>query len=280
MDIDLDKLLETAKKAAREAGALALELRRKTVPKKWKGKRDVVNSNIIKVQDLIIETILGDYPDHAILSEELEEAPNPDSEFLWTVDPIDGSLNYVRGIPFYSIAIGFRHQGTHRVGVVYDPNRDELFHGIDRRGAFVNDKRIITNKTLEGMEAYMDGHIATDWPADIELRPKQSMIIDRMGTHVTSVQILGSPALALSYIAAGRLDAYFNLQLDLWDIAPGIILVNEAGGAFTNILGSTWQFSDGGYLASNGIIHGKMLAPITYVLQPDPEPEPPPPPLS
>lgn len=236
------------------------------------------------MQDLIIENILSDYPDHAILSEELEEVPDPDSEFLWTVDPIDGSLNYIRGIPFYAITIGFRHKGVHRIGVVYDPNRDELFHAIDRRGAFLNDKRIITNKTLEGMEAYMDAHIATDWPAEIDLRPKQSNIIDRMGTHVTSVQILGSPSLGLSYVAAGRIDAYFHLALDLWDIAAGIVLVEEAGGAFTNILGATWQFHDGGYngyIASNGVIHGKMLAPIMYVLQPyqeDPPTPPPPPP--
>ena len=130
MDIDYEELLATAKRAAREAGILAQELQNKTVPKKWKGRRDVVNSNILKVQDHIIENILSDYPDHAILSEELEDTPDPESEFLWTVDPIDGSLNYVRGIPFYAIAIGFRHQGTHRIGVVYDPNRDELFHGL------------------------------------------------------------------------------------------------------------------------------------------------------
>lgn len=280
MDLDLEKILGTAKRATREAGALALELQSKTVPTIWKGNRDVYNSNIIKVQDLIIEIILNDYPDHAILSEELKDVPDPDSEFLWTIDPIDGSLNYVSGIPFYAIVIGFQHKGTHRVCVVYDPNRDELFHAIKRKGAFLNDKRIITNRALEGMEAYLDAHIATDWPAEITLRPQLSNIIGRMGADVRYLQILGSPSLALSYIAAGRLDAYFSLQLNLWDLAPGVVILDEAGGAFTDILGTSWKFSDGGYLASNGVIHGKMLLPIKFFLQPasPPKTNPDPPP--
>lgn len=271
--MDDDRLLETATRAARAGGQLALERLGDPGRVTWKGGRDVVTPGTLQVQARILEVIRQEFPDHAILSEELADVPNPNAESLWIVDPIDGSLNHIRGIPFFSIAIGFRQKdvqqgtGIYRVGVVYDPCRDELFHAVYRRGAYVNGRRIYTERFAEGRDAYQAATVATDWPAQVKKRTTQALILQQMAADVVSVQILGSPALALCYIAAGRLDAYFHLQLQLWDVAAAVVVLQEAGGVLTDADGSTWLYSNGGYLATNGIIHGQMLSPIRAALE-------------
>jgi myo-inositol-1(or 4)-monophosphatase len=146
--------------------------------------------------------------------------------------------------------------------VVYDPCRDELFHAVRTRGAFLNNRRIHTSWVSEGVDAYRHAVVATDWPAQIDKRRTNAMIIEIMSGDVVSLQILGSPALGICYIAAARLDAYYHLQLQLWDVAAAVVILEEAGGIFTDAVGSTWQYSDGGYLATNSVIHGRMLDPI------------------
>lgn len=257
-----EHLLETAIRAAQEGGQLALEHLGQPGRVKWKGAQDVVTAGTLVVQERIVQIIHQEFPEHAILSEELDERPDPEAESLWIIDPIDGSLNYMQGIPFFAVAVGFRHKNVYRVGVVYDPGRDELFHAARNQGAFLNDRRIITRGELDGMEAYQVAVVATDWPAQVQKRAATIMIVRLMAAEVAYLQILGSPALALCYIAAGRLDAYFHLQLDLWDIAAASVILEEANGVLTDADGVTWQHSDGGYLASNGIIHGRMLDPI------------------
>ena len=260
--MDENRLLETATRAAREAGQLALAQLGDPGRVTWKGARDVVTPGILKAQDRILEIIRQEFPGQAILSEELAETPDPQAESLWIVDPLDGSLNYMRGIPFFSISIGFRHNGLHRLGVVYDPCRDELFHAVYRRGAYLNGRRIITARMAEGADAYREALVATDWPAHAGQRTTVAQILRQLAGEVVSVQLLGSPALALCYIAAGRLDAYFHLHLKLWDVGAAVVILEEGGGVLTDAEGSTWQHSDGGYLATNGIIHGQLLSPI------------------
>jgi myo-inositol-1(or 4)-monophosphatase len=265
--MDQERLLETAVRAAREGGQLALEGLGRPGNIKWKGSQDVVTASTLAVQERILEVIRREFPDpdHAILSEELDEAPDLDAELLWIIDPIDGSLNYMKGIPFFAIAIGFRQKGIYRMGVVYDPCRDELFHALYRRGAYLNGRRLVTQTYSEGLEAYQAATIATDWPAQVSERTANAMIIRLMAGEVVSLQILGSPALALCYIAAGRLDAYFHLQLQLWDVAAAAVVLQEGGGVLTDAEGSTWTYSEGGYLATNGAIHGWMLHPMRLV---------------
>jgi myo-inositol-1(or 4)-monophosphatase len=263
--MDEDRLLETATRAARAAGQVALQGLGKPGRITWKGYKDIVTPNMLQAQEQIIETIRQDYPDHALLSEELAETPDPQAESLWIIDPVDGSLNYMKGIPVFAVAIGFRHKGIYRLGVVYDPCRDELFHAIYRRGAFLNGRRIRTKSYSEGVEAYQAATVATDWPAQAGKRSAVAMIIRLIAGDVTSTLILGSPALGLCYIAAGRLDAYFHLQLQPWDVAAASVILQESGGVLTDDKGSTWFHSDGGYLATNGVIHGSMLHPIRLV---------------
>ena len=263
--MDEDRLLETAMRAARAGGQVALDGLGKPGRIKWKGYKDIVTPSTLLAQERIIEAIRQEFPDHAILSEELEQAPDPEAESLWIVDPIDGSLNYMKGIPLFAVAIGFKQKGIHRLGVVYDPCRDELFHAIYHRGAYLNGRRIRTYSHAEGIEAYQAATVATDWPPQTDKRTTTALIIRLMAGEVTSTQIFGSPALGLCYIAAGRLDAYFHLQLNLWDVAAASVIVQEGGGVLTDEKGSTWFHSTGGYLATNGVIHGSMLHPIRLV---------------
>lgn len=260
--MDEDRLLEVASRTAREAGKLALERMGKAGRPRWKNGRDVVTPATMEVEALILDRLRREFPDHAFLSEEQATAPDLQAESLWIIDPIDGSLNYLKGIPFFSVSIGFRHQGMHRLGVVYDPCRDELFHGVYRRGAFLNGQRIYTERFAEGLDAFQAATIGTDWPARADKRITEALILRQIAGDVVSVQILGSPALGLCYIAAGRLEAYFHLQLNLWDVAAGAVILEEAAGVLTDSQGSTWQFSEGGYLATNSLIHGWLLSPL------------------
>lgn len=266
--MDYDQVLDVAIRAARAGGELAHQKLGEPSPVRSKGTRDVVTPNIRAVEERILETIRSEFPDHAILSEESAPArgrdrPAADSDPLWIVDPIDGSLNYIRGIPIFSVSVGFRHRGLYRVGVVYDPCRDELFHAVREKGSFLNGTRIQTHSIRgDGVEAFEAATVATDWPADVNQRVVTAMIVEIMAGNVVSLKILGSPALGLAYIAAGRLDAYFHLQLELWDVAAGVVILEDAGGVLTDAVGATWQHSDGGYLGTNKIVHGRMLDPI------------------
>ena len=262
MDINYDQILEVATRAAKEGGEIAADHLGKPGQVRWKGSWDVVLPGTLAAQERIIQILREAFPDIPILSEELDEKPDPDAETLWIVDPIDGSLNYMKGIPFFGVSVGFRHKKLYRVGVVYDPCRDELFHAIRNKGSFLNGKRIKTHWFSEGVEAYLAAVVATDWPDNVEKRKVTAYIIELMAGDIRSMNIFGSPALSICQIAAGRLDSYFNLQLDLWDIAAAVVILEDAGGVITDLVGATWQFSDGGYLATNGKVHGRMLDPI------------------
>lgn len=260
--MDEARILEVASRVAREAGKMALSKLGKPGRPRWKNGRDVVTPATIEVEAFILDSLRREFPEHAFLSEEQEPPPDLAAESLWIIDPIDGSLNFLKGIPFFAISIAFRHQGLYRVGVVYDPCRDELFHGVHHQGAFLNGKRIYTERFAEGLDAFQASTIGTDWPTQADKRVTEALILRQIAGEVVSVQILGSPALGLCYIAAGRLEAYFHLQLQLWDVAAGAIILEEAAGVLTDSEGSTWQFSAGGYLATNSLIHGWMLSPI------------------
>jgi myo-inositol-1(or 4)-monophosphatase len=260
-------LLDTAIAATREAGALARARLGTPGYLRWKGLRDLVTGSVMEVQALLVDRLRAAFPDHAILAEESDEPPPADAEALWIVDPIDGTLNFAHGIPHFAVCLGFRQRGIYRVGVVYDPCRDELFHAVRDGGAFLNGQPIVVNQVGEGVDAYERAVVGTDWPATLERRKEALLVARLVNVEVLDVSVMGSPALGLCYVAAGRLHAYWHLDLRLWDVAAAAVILEEAGGILTNAEGSSWQHTDGGYLATNGIIHGWMLRGITPVLQ-------------
>jgi myo-inositol-1(or 4)-monophosphatase len=253
--------LELAVHAAREGGRVALAHLHDPLYFSIKGRRDLLVGAALAVQDTIRHVLLGACPNDGFLGEEgPDDEPLPvGAERLWIVDPIDGSINFFRGLPNFAVSIAFRDTHGVRVGVVYDPSRDELFSARFGDGARLNGERITVHVAGEGEDAYESSLIGTDLPGDTQGRLNGLRAATHVGNRMLGLIMLGSPALGLCYVAAGRLHAYFHLKLQLWDVAAAAVVLQEAGAIVTNGAGSSWLYSDGSYLATNGRLHGGML---------------------
>jgi myo-inositol-1(or 4)-monophosphatase len=254
------KILETAIHAAKTGGQLARERLGKPGYKKWKAPGELLAEAALDIQATIVEIIRAQFPDHHFLVEESDTPQNDQEDPLWIIDPLDGSLNFYHGIPSFAVSIGYRSKGIYRVGVVYDPCRDELFQGVLNGGAHLNGHPIFTHKFSDGMDALHAAMVGTDWKGSQEEMKKAFQLVRFVAGEVLFVQTLGSPVLGLCYVAAGRMQAYYGLKhLKLWDVAAASVILREAGGVLTDIDGGPWQYATEGYLATNGIIHGSML---------------------
>jgi myo-inositol-1(or 4)-monophosphatase len=260
---ELERVLEVAVRAARAGGELARDsIDDPGAHFTWKRSRDPVVAQALPVQAAILETIRAAFPDAAILAEEgPDDEPMPvGADPLWIVDPICGSLNYMHRDPAYAVGVGYLQDGAWKVGVVYEPERDALYTGVDGRGAYLNGRRLVVDQFADGAEAWQAAAIGIDWPGDLDMRREMLSVLTTVLPVVTSVRVIGSPALALCYVAAGYLHGYSALDLRPWDVAPAGVILQCAGGTLTNFSGSSWYHSpDGGYVASNSVIHGRLL---------------------
>lgn len=200
----------------------------------------------VRSQTLITECLLGKFPDHALYGEE-GLAGNHDSPWQWIVDPIDGTVNYFYGIPHYCVSIALRHEGVTQLGVIYDPSTDELWTTARGKGAFLNGRRLQVSDRGNLNEAVITVGFSKTAAA-------MEQGVDRfqdLCKQVRKVRIMGSAALGLAYIATGRLDAYLEGFISLWDIAAGVLMIEEAGGVVDarNLDNSPDKFS---ICASNG----------------------------
>jgi myo-inositol-1(or 4)-monophosphatase len=272
-----DRMLRTAIRAARAGGEMALARREDPGYARWKGPRNLQAGASLDIQQRIVEEIRAEFPDDKFLLEEFTEEPHaedePDGsvgpgERLWIVDPICGSFNFNQGIPLFAVCVGCRAEGGRdEIGVVYDPCNDELFHARFGGGAYLNGQPIFVDQVSEGEDAYKRALVGTDLPGSLEDRKRALFVNRSVGNEITQLWMLGSPALGLCYVAAGRLNAYFCLDLQLWDVAAASVILQEAGGTLTDITGGPWIFSEGGQLASNGVLHGGMLRGIKPALE-------------
>ncbi|RJX39664.1 inositol monophosphatase [Paenibacillus pinisoli] len=216
---------------------------------------------------LIRKLIATHFPHHSFLGEEgcepgpeasakaLEEAS--DSEYLWIVDPIDGTTNFVHGFPFFCVSIALAYRGEIIVGVVYDPVRDELFVAEKGKGAYVHGRRmqVSEDRTLK------EGLIATGLPAEREhALPVNLRGIAELASQVRNLRVAGSAALHLAYVAAGRLSGFWEIGLNSWDMAAGVLLIQESGGIVTDTKGDTYSLGVRNVAASNGYLHDELLA--------------------
>jgi myo-inositol-1(or 4)-monophosphatase len=266
--IEIPRALEVAIRAARNGGDVAMARLGKPGYLKWKGLRDVTCEASLEVQEAIVSTLLSEFPESAILAEEgPEDAPLPvDAEHLWIVDPICGSMNFVQGIPYFAISIALRTAGNIQLGVVYDPCRDELFQATTETQAMLNGDKIVVQQIYEGIEAWSAAMVGTDWPRSGERREQARMIVGLMLDQVNELSLMGSPGLGLCNVAAGRFHAYWHLDLKIWCIAAASLILQRAGGILTDAHGNTWLYSDGGYIATNNVIHGWLLNCLRPVL--------------
>jgi myo-inositol-1(or 4)-monophosphatase len=258
---------DVAQRAAREAGQLALQSLGQPGYQQWKGHGDVLVGAVLPIQDHIIQTIRAEFPHDAILAEESDDIPPLDADRLWIIDPIDGSLNFMQGIPHFSIAIALRAEGIFRVGVVYAPATHEMFHALQGQYARLNDEPITVQLLSEGEDAYHRAIVGTDVPGDLQRRQESLNIATLLGGQAVTLNAMGSPALGLCYVACGRYHAYYHTALKPWDVAAAAVILGESGGILTDILGGSWLHSTGGCIATNGIIHGWMVRAAKAVLE-------------
>jgi myo-inositol-1(or 4)-monophosphatase len=267
---DINHALEVAKRAAREGGEIARA--RLTDPGylKWTQRRDVETEASLEAQEAIVATLSTEFPDAGILAKlGPEDAAVPvNKPELWIVDSASGSLNFAHGVPHFGITIALRAGGDILVGVVYDPCRDEMFEATPKTPARLNNEIIVVRQILEGQEAWNNAMIGADWAQSGELRAQTKLILGMMENQVIDCNLMGSPALGICYVAAGRTHLYWHLDLTIWDVAaPGLIL-EQAGGVLTDRDGNSWLYSDGGYIGSNNVIHGWALTCIKSVTNP------------
>jgi myo-inositol-1(or 4)-monophosphatase len=256
-DVSLERALEVAMAAARKAGRILAKRRTLTREIKVKGWRDIVTDADFAANQAIRKILERAFPAHAILSEEDE---HPDisarqSEFLWIVDPLDGTTNYSRSYPIFSVSVALSQKGQGLVGVVYDPLRDECFYATRDGGAFLNGATIQASVTGKLEQALLGFELAREQG----LRERGLNWFSRLGSQTMTARIGGSAALSFCYVAAGRLDAYLHLALSPWDIAAGVLIAREGGARVTHLDGRAATLQGGAYLAGNRIIFPSLL---------------------
>jgi myo-inositol-1(or 4)-monophosphatase len=256
-DVDDQRALDLAKRAAFRAGRLAMARLGQPGYLTWKGRRDVVPEAALEVQASIVSIIQQESAGDAILTEEgpEDEPLDVEAERLWIVDPICGSLNFAHGIPFFGVSIALRVGGQLRVGVVHDPMRDETFAARSGEPATLNDRPITIRTQSLGPEFWEQAIVGTDLPHDGSRREEAVRAFQLISAEVLTQNIMGSPALGLCYVAAGRLDAYWTFDAKPWDVAAACVVIEQAGGLVTDADGGSWLHSDGTYLAATPTAH-------------------------
>jgi myo-inositol-1(or 4)-monophosphatase len=249
---------DAACEAARRAAAVLAEWRHRFDVHE-KGRFDLVTDADLASQRAIFEFLQGRFPDHGVLGEEEgagRHRPGPHAPPTWIVDPIDGTTNYVHDCPFYCISIGLQVAGELVVGVILDPSRQELFHAIQGRGAWLGERRLQTSKTVRLEESLL----STGFPPDLKANDRNLDWWRYFCFHARSLRRTGSTALNLAYVAAGRFDGFWAFDCHVWDVAAGTVLVREAGGTITNVDGSSYDPYTADALASNGPLHPLLRA--------------------
>ena len=271
----LHPMLNTAIKAARAAGAIinraSLDLDRVTVTAK--SHNDFVTEVDQAAEQAVIETLLTAYPGHGILAEESGRKHGAkDSEFVWIIDPLDGTTNFIHGFPVYATSIALAVRGQVQQAVVYDPARNDLFYASKGRGAYLNDKRLRVSKRTRLLESL----VGTGFPfrKGDNFKRYLKMFEDVM-QHCAGLRRPGAAALDLCYVAAGWYDGFFETGLNPWDIAAGSLMVTEAGGLIGNFTGEADFLYQREIVAGNPKIYAQLvqlLAPYTKVITKDEEP--------
>lgn len=255
--VDDKEAFEIATRVAFRAGRLARARLGDPEYLKWKGLRDVVSGSVMDVQALIVSSLQAECPGDSILAEEGpdDEPLDANAERLWIVDPICGSLNYVHGIPFFAISIALRVGGQLRVGVVHNPVAEETFAARIGEVATLNGRPITAATVALGPEFWEQALIATDLPHSGMRRDQAMQIFRLFAGEVQAQHIMGSPALGLCYVAAGRLHAYWNLEANPWDVAAACVILEQAGALVSDAEGGSWHLSTGSYVAANPASH-------------------------
>ena len=248
-------MLETALEAARRAGQVIVERYPTTHTLTVKGYRDIATEVDIAAEAVILDLIRARFSDHAILSEEAGGS-GIGSGYTWVVDPLDGTTNYAHRLPVFTVSIGVLEGGQPLIGVIHDPLREQTFVAERGAGARLDGASLHVSRVARLSHAV----IGLDWGHSDEVRGRTLDLLRQVAPRCATVRALGSAALALAYVAAGWLDAYFNLMMQPWDVAAGTLLVAEAGGRCTTLEGGPHRVGVPACVATNARIHDDLLA--------------------
>ena len=250
--------LATAVEIVLRAGEIQMSRRESGFHIDKKGTIDLVTEVDLECENMCRALLAERFPEHDILAEELSSGPGQPrtSRFRWVFDPLDGTTNYAHGLPVFCASLALEIDGRAEVGAIYDPTRKELFTGERGQGAFVNGRRLRVSETA----SLLDALLVTGFPYDVhqKLVPLLAMFGAFLG-QARAVRRLGSAALDLCYVAAGRFDGFWEQTLKPWDVAAGALIVEEAGGRITGMDGSQFDPAAAHLVASNGQIHAAML---------------------
>jgi myo-inositol-1(or 4)-monophosphatase len=239
---------------AREAGALLMKHFEQRVKVEYKGEVDLVTVADRESEALILRRIRARWPEHNVVGEEGARI-DVGGEYQWYVDPLDGTTNFAHGYPVFCVSLGLLHGAERRAAVVYDPTRDEMFAAERGRGAFLNGEAIRVSQTNRLAECL----VATGFPSHKRHKNPNIFFYHQITLKTHGVRRAGSAALDLCNVACGRFDAFWEFNLNPWDTAAGVLIVEEAGGRVSKFSGEPFEISSRQTLATNGLVHDTLL---------------------
>jgi myo-inositol-1(or 4)-monophosphatase len=253
---NMNSFREPAVEIAREAGAFLKERLHTEHSIDYKGEINLVTEADRNSEQIITSRIQDLFPDHDIMAE--ESAPiSRGSEYRWIIDPLDGTTNYAHGYPVFCVSVALQRRNQVILGVVYNPMLEELFVAERGKGAFLQESKICVSST----RGLAEGLVATGFPYDVRENCRDTLAcFNEMIPSAQTVRRAGSAALDLAYLAAGRVDGFWELRLKPWDTAAGWMLVEEAGGMVTDLYGRPYWLESPAIVASNGRIHEELIA--------------------
>jgi myo-inositol-1(or 4)-monophosphatase len=256
--------VQTAGEIAREAGAIIMHYAARRIGFELKGEQDLVTEADRTSEKLIVERLRTHFPSHSIVAEE-GGAHSGSSGFRWYVDPLDGTTNFAHGFPVYNVTLGLEKDGELIAGVIFDPTRDEMFAAERGSGAFLNNRKIGVSKCKDLEEAL----VATGFPSRRRHLNVNIHFYYQLAMLTHGVRRAGAAALDLAYVACGRADAFWEFNLNPWDMAAGILLVEEAGGITSDMRGAPRTLTGPHLMADNGAIHSQLLELFEQVFRGD-----------
>ena len=246
--------LDAAAEIAREAGALLTGYFERRVAFELKGEFDLVTEADRASERLVVERLRARFPSHSIVAEEGGGHAGP-SDYRWYVDPLDGTTNFAHGFPVYNVTLALEQAGELIAGVIFDPNRQEMFSAERGSGAFLNGERI----RVSNAKRIEDSLVATGFPSRKRHLSVNVHFFYQLAMLSHGVRRAGSAAIDLAYVACGRFDAFWEFGLNPWDIAAGVLLVNEAGGKCSDMKGGPLRLRGPHVLADNGAVHAEIV---------------------
>lgn len=249
----IEKIRDLALKAAKQAGKVLLKHYGKVKSIKAKDNLSYVSNVDLESEKCIISAIRKTYPEHDIISEESGRL-NKKSDYIWHIDPLDGTHNYINNIPLFGVSIALEYKGKIILGVINLPYFNELYFAEKGKGAFLNGKHIKVSNKKDLKKSFI--------AVDLVLRhnpEKKIKFLKKLEGHVHDLRVLGSAVAAVAYVARGSADLYLVQQTNSWDISAGFLLIEEAGGKVTGFNGNNWNPYMDNFIASNKILHNGIL---------------------